>query len=104
MPKNTHVTPDSEKLPPTNIRYIQYTSEKESAYLPSIRQLISKDLSEPYSIYVYRYFLYEWPDLCFIVGHIMSSFITSSPSYHRITAQKCRKRTEMYDVFIKGTG
>jgi hypothetical protein len=30
--------------------------------------LISKDLSEPYSIYVYRYFLYQWGDLCFMVA------------------------------------
>jgi peptide alpha-N-acetyltransferase len=28
--------------------------------------LISKDLSEPYSIYVYRYFLYAWGPLCFM--------------------------------------
>ncbi|KAK5115705.1 hypothetical protein LTR62_000794 [Meristemomyces frigidus] len=41
------------------IRYCAYGSEKESTWLPAIRQLISKDLSEPYSIYVYRYFLYH---------------------------------------------
>lgn len=28
--------------------------------------MIGDDLSEPYSIYVYRYFLYEWPDLTFL--------------------------------------
>jgi hypothetical protein len=49
------------------LRYVSYGTEKESAYLPAIRQLISKDLSEPYSIYVYRYFLYQWGDLCFMV-------------------------------------
>jgi len=48
-------------------RYVQYDSNKESIYLPAIRQLISRDLSEPYSIYVYRYFLYHWGDLCFMV-------------------------------------
>ncbi|GAB7344560.1 hypothetical protein MBLNU457_2383t2 [Dothideomycetes sp. NU457] len=46
--------------------YIQYGQDKEAEYLPVIRQLISKDLSEPYSIYVYRYFLYQWGDLCFM--------------------------------------
>lgn len=46
--------------------YIQYGQDKEAEYLPAIRQLISKDLSEPYSIYVYRYFLYQWGDLCFM--------------------------------------
>lgn len=49
-----------------DFRYISYGTEKESPYLPKIRQLISKDLSEPYSIYVYRYFLYQWPDLSFL--------------------------------------
>ena len=50
------------------LRYVSYGSEKESPYLPAIRQFISKDLSEPYSIYVYRYFLYQWGDLCFMVS------------------------------------
>ncbi|MCJ1274118.1 N-alpha-acetyltransferase mak3 [Puttea exsequens] len=48
------------------VRYIQYHSSKETTYLSAIRQLISRDLSEPYSIYVYRYFLYQWGDLCFM--------------------------------------
>ena len=52
---------------PSELRYLQYHSSKESTYLASIRQLISNDLSEPYSIYVYRYFLYQWGDLCFMV-------------------------------------
>ncbi|WPH00174.1 acyl-CoA N-acyltransferase [Acrodontium crateriforme] len=50
----------------SELRYVSYGSERESPYLPAIRQLISKDLSEPYSIYVYRYFLYQWGDLCFM--------------------------------------
>ena len=49
------------------VHYIQYSGDKEASYLPAIRQLISKDLSEPYSIYVYRYFLYQWGELCFMV-------------------------------------
>lgn len=52
----------------TELRYAQYEGDKEEQYLPSIRSLIGKDLSEPYSIYVYRYFLYQWGDLCFMVG------------------------------------
>ena len=58
-------------LPPKkrspNLRYVSYGTEKESPFLPAIRQLISNDLSEPYSIYVYRYFLYQWGHLCFMV-------------------------------------
>ncbi|KAF2863036.1 acyl-CoA N-acyltransferase, partial [Piedraia hortae CBS 480.64] len=50
----------------TDICYVSYGGNKESQYLPAIRQLISNDLSEPYSIYVYRYFLHQWRDLCFM--------------------------------------
>jgi hypothetical protein len=52
---------------PAELRYIQYDASHETTYLPAIRALIAKDLSEPYSIYVYRYFLYQWGDLCFMV-------------------------------------
>ena len=52
---------------PAELQYIQYEHALEKRYLPSIRALISKDLSEPYSIYVYRYFLYQWGNLCFMV-------------------------------------
>jgi hypothetical protein len=52
----------------SQLYYVQYESEKENEYVAAMRQLISKDLSEPYSIYVYRYFLYQWGDLCFMVG------------------------------------
>ncbi|KAF5597267.1 ribosomal alanine n-acetyltransferase [Fusarium subglutinans] len=51
---------------PGELRYVQYEHALEAQYLPSIRALISKDLSEPYSIYVYRYFLCQWAHLCFM--------------------------------------
>ncbi|USP80073.1 N-alpha-acetyltransferase 30 [Curvularia clavata] len=57
---------DTKNLKESDLQYIQYESSKEEQYLPAIRQLISKDLSEPYSIYVYRYFLYQWGDLCYM--------------------------------------
>lgn len=53
---------------PSELKYIQYSHSLEAQYLPAIRALISKDLSEPYSIYVYRYFLYQWGHLCFMVS------------------------------------
>ncbi|KAI5306494.1 hypothetical protein KEM56_000615 [Ascosphaera pollenicola] len=42
------------------LRYVRYESSKESEYVPAMRELIAKDLSEPYSLYVYRYFLHNW--------------------------------------------
>lgn len=62
----------SSSLPP-ELKYIQYEHSLEKQYLPAIRALISKDLSEPYSIYVYRYFLYQWGDLCFMVILLFSN-------------------------------
>lgn len=55
------------------LRYVQYEHSLEAQYLPVIRALISKDLSEPYSIYVYRYFLCQWAHLCFMVRLIICS-------------------------------
>ncbi|RYO40767.1 hypothetical protein AA0113_g11051 [Alternaria arborescens] len=57
---------DAKELNESDLQYVQYEPSKEEQYLPAIRQLISKDLSEPYSIYVYRYFLYQWGDLCYM--------------------------------------
>ena len=28
--------------------------------------LIDKSLSEPYSVFTYRYFLHQWPNLCYL--------------------------------------
>lgn len=69
-------TIDSKDLRESDLQYIQYEPSKEEQYLPAIRQLISKDLSEPYSIYVYRYFLYQWGDLCYMVyiAHVSRLF------------------------------
>lgn len=53
---------------PGELEYVQYQHVLEAQYLPAIRALISKDLSEPYSIYVYRYFLCQWSHLCFMVN------------------------------------
>lgn len=47
-----------------SIRYVRYESELQ---MPDIIRLITKDLSEPYSIYTYRYFIHNWPQLCFLV-------------------------------------
>ncbi|KAF2478140.1 acyl-CoA N-acyltransferase [Lindgomyces ingoldianus] len=67
--------------PVDELQYVQYESSKEESYLPAIRLLISKDLSEPYSIYVYRYFLYQWGDLC---------YMALSPSHDLIGVVVCK--------------
>lgn len=59
-PEDVAPPPDLPKL-----IYLQYDPEEEEYYLPLIRKLIAADLSEPYSIYVYRYFLYQWGQFCY---------------------------------------
>jgi hypothetical protein len=45
------------------ISYEYYRGEEQ---LPEMASLIEQDLSEPYSVYTYRYFLCQWPHLCFL--------------------------------------
>ena len=53
--------------------------------LPIINALIEKQLSEPYIIYTYRYFVNQWPDLSFIVRYQQTSFTTAQPlDLHRV--------------------
>lgn len=35
--------------------------------MAEIQALIDADLSEPYSIFTYRYFINQWPHLCMLV-------------------------------------
>lgn len=48
------------------IEYGEYAGEDQ---LEELIRLISKDLSEPYSIFTYRYFIHSWPGLCITVLH-----------------------------------
>ncbi|XP_048456063.1 N-alpha-acetyltransferase 30-like [Rhincodon typus] len=57
--------PQQEPDSNDRIRYVGYESELQ---MPDIMRLITKDLSEPYSIYTYRYFIHNWPQLCFLVS------------------------------------
>uniref|UniRef100_A0A5S6QQV7 N-acetyltransferase domain-containing protein n=1 Tax=Trichuris muris TaxID=70415 RepID=A0A5S6QQV7_TRIMR len=56
-------TPDLSMLREQNIRLESYSGEHQ---LPDIMRLVSRDLSEPYSVYTYRYFVRNWPSLCFV--------------------------------------
>jgi hypothetical protein len=47
------------------VKYVNYESESQ---MKDIMSLITKDLSEPYSVYTYRYFIHNWPKLSFLVS------------------------------------
>lgn len=54
---------------PQGVTFVPYESELQ---LPHVMRLMKADLSEPYSIYTYRYFIHNWPNLCFLVSHLHS--------------------------------
>lgn len=45
------------------IEFVTYESEHQ---LPLLQRLIDADLSEPYSVFTYRYFLNTWPHMCIL--------------------------------------
>lgn len=57
---------------------IEYVSYKSELQMPDIMRLIQKDLSEPYSIYTYRYFIHNWPKLCFLVSILSTLQVVSN--------------------------
>lgn len=58
-----------------DVDLVCYRSEHD--HLGLIRSLIDEDLSEPYSIFTYRYFLLQWSDLCFLA---LTSAKAATPS------------------------
>ena len=66
-PTDSIPAPSSEYvLKIDGIVYEPYLSELQ---MPSIVQLMKASLSEPYSIYTYRYFIHKWPQLCKLAMH-----------------------------------
>lgn len=59
-------------LPLSRVEYVQYTTELQ---MPDIMRLMKADLSEPYSVYTYRYFIHNWPHLCLLVIISNTGFI-----------------------------
>lgn len=45
------------------IDFVNYINEEQ---LDDVMRLVGQDLSEPYSIFTYRYFLHRWPQLCIL--------------------------------------
>lgn len=62
-----------------------YRSEEEESEVAAIAKLVSKDLSEPYSVYVYLYFLKEWPGLSFMAvdgDKVIGTIVCSLRAHH----------------------
>uniref|UniRef100_A0A1I7TYW7 N-terminal methionine N(alpha)-acetyltransferase NatC n=1 Tax=Caenorhabditis tropicalis TaxID=1561998 RepID=A0A1I7TYW7_9PELO len=73
------------ELASRNITIVPY---KDESQINEIMRLITKDLSEPYSIYTYRYFLHNWPEYCFL------AYDETSKAY--IGAVLCKLEVDIY--------
>lgn len=69
---------DSKECEENTVRYEIFSSTRQ---IELIVDLIQNDLSEPYSIYTYRYFVYQWPDLCKLVSNSTLTFAQKNNSF-----------------------
>lgn len=64
-----------EGEPGETVRVVPYVSETQ---LAAISALVDRTLSEPYSVYTYRYFLHGWPNLCFLAS-LSQTLVSQTP-------------------------
>ncbi|KAL7648489.1 UNVERIFIED_CONTAM: hypothetical protein RMT77_000395 [Armadillidium vulgare] len=82
--------PVSPSRPPPddlNVKYVNYENEHQ---MEAIMRLIQKDLSEPYSIYTYRYFIHNWPKLCFLAminGEVIGAIVCKLDLHKKVTVR-----------------
>ena len=50
----------------SNEASVRYREYRDRSDLDQLVALIERDLSEPYSIFTYRYFIHTWPELCIL--------------------------------------
>lgn len=72
-----------ERNEETAVYYRRFSTEAD---LQPVIDLITKDLSEPYSIYTYRYFIYNWPRMCIMAfgddGRCVGAIVGKTESHH----------------------
>ncbi|ODV86509.1 hypothetical protein CANARDRAFT_206889 [[Candida] arabinofermentans NRRL YB-2248] len=70
---------------PLSLDTSKHSKESINSTILELKSLIDKHLSEPYSIYVYRFFLNNWPELCLIAkyGDEIIGCIISKVETHR---------------------
>lgn len=67
--ESTGTLKDGEAMVDLDASEIEYISYGGEHHLPLIMHLVDAELSEPYSIFTYRYFVYLWPQLSFLAFH-----------------------------------
>ena len=79
------VSPFTLPYTSNDVTYVPYESELQ---MPDIVHLMKASLSEPYSIYTYRYFIHNWPQLC-VLAHCQG---------RSVGAIVCKLETHHYNV------
>lgn len=64
---------------------VTFKDYENELQMPEIMRVIQHELSEPYSIYTYRYFIHNWPKLCFLAmdGDVCVGAIVCKLDIHR---------------------
>mmetsp|Transcript_75275 Transcript_75275/g.166298 ORF Transcript_75275/g.166298 Transcript_75275/m.166298 type:complete len:196 (-) Transcript_75275:34-621(-) len=91
-PMASEIAGGSAEVP--DIRFEQYRDERD---MPGIVSLIDKDLSEPYSVFTYRYFINNWPDLCFMT---MQGDRCVGAIICKLDTHRCRKTYRGYIAML----
>ena len=71
-----------------DVRYGAYEGEHQ---MDAVRALIDKDLSEPYSIYTYRYFISGWPDICMLAYDSSDAIVGAIVNKIEMTHQNTKR-------------
>lgn len=58
-----------------SINEITFKTYETESELDQIVKLVESELSEPYSIFTYRYFLTKWPKLCILVIYFSFQYL-----------------------------
>ena len=95
----TDITEFVSKLSLETDSDVIYEQYKDESQLPQITSLIAKDLSEPYNIYTYRYFLHCWPELSWLAldsktREIVGVVINKIEDYHQAAKPKSENLEE----------
>ncbi|KAF9428846.1 hypothetical protein BGZ94_000794 [Podila epigama] len=94
---STETTTPSIPTPLPPIDYVGYESEHQ---LAGMMALIENDLSEPYSIYTYRYFLHQWPKLSFLI--VLETEYTNTSAIALYQQMGFIKEKRLYRYYLNG--
>jgi peptide alpha-N-acetyltransferase len=79
----------AHQLDKLNVTPVEYVAWKGEEMLPDMMRMIEANLSEPYTVYTYRYFLVNWPNLCWMayLGGVLVGCIVCKLDKHKQALQ-----------------